>query len=141
MTTMAMSVNHGIESAISSVNFKPAKIDTSTNFDKSPYYGLSSFTHRYGTPYWPSNNKTSRGRRSIGLSILTLLSFLYFLHILQSCIQEFNTVPRPSQTILVQAKAESNERVSEKERSPSIAKTNDLLDLPTKCDRNKISCT
>lgn len=54
--------------------------------------------------------KKEREKRSIGLSVLTLLSFLFFLHILQTCLQEqVDNTNAQTPVVIMQTKQETSD--------------------------------
>ncbi|XP_050316347.1 uncharacterized protein LOC126750694 [Anthonomus grandis grandis] len=76
--------------------------------------------HQFSS-YGSSKKKDTR---SIGLSVLTLLSFLFFLHILQQCIQEQidSTGVNGPQVVIMQTKLAKEQRQKELKNNKNLHK-------------------
>ncbi|XP_030747653.1 uncharacterized protein LOC115876093 isoform X2 [Sitophilus oryzae] len=71
------------------------------------YYHPSETINNYS-----STHRKGSGKKNMALTALTLLSFLFFLHMLQSCIQEHTEMMNP-QVVIMQSRLADEAKVSE----------------------------
>ncbi|KAL1505778.1 hypothetical protein ABEB36_005262 [Hypothenemus hampei] len=119
--SVAMNVNHGLDNAL--INQNNPKFGYNVLHLDGTHYNPYFDVNRH-SPIWNQDSKKDREKRSVGLSVLTLLSFLFFLHILQSCIQEQSADMQPPapQVIVMQAKAKSEEDIGSNEAKNAMEK-------------------
>uniref|UniRef100_A0AAR5Q2I3 Uncharacterized protein n=1 Tax=Dendroctonus ponderosae TaxID=77166 RepID=A0AAR5Q2I3_DENPD len=106
-----MPVNYELDNGISGLHPNAMKIPENIPIvDGHQHYKFPPTFNHYGTT-GSYLYKKDREKRSIGLSVLTLLSFLFFLHILQSCLQEqVDNSNAQTPVVIMQAKLESGDQ-------------------------------
>ncbi|GJQ64992.1 hypothetical protein Trydic_g7154 [Trypoxylus dichotomus] len=78
------------------------------HFDGTGGHDYYSFSHT------ASHSKTSSGKKSIALTALTLLAFMFFLNILQNCLQDQMSTSQPTQVMVLSSRLKQPKEADER---------------------------
>jgi hypothetical protein len=79
------------------------------------------------TSFSSHSSSKGGGKHSIALTALTLLSFLFFLNILQNCLQEHMEEMSPQQVMIMQARVKEVRAVEAQKRKGEVELFNSTL--------------
>jgi hypothetical protein len=92
-------------------------------FIERTHYSGPSIQHSHHS----HSSSKGGGKHSIALTALTLLSFLFFLNILQNCLQEHMEEMSPQQVMIMQARVKEVRAVEAQKRKGEVELFNSTL--------------